>query len=152
VVLVARSSALALPEALTKVEIACQTTTAKALSKYGKGRTACAASCQKKTPLSADCSAPFGGKTLECVQKADDKLAAALAKKCQSSGNDEDSCPECYEELNGTCTAFGAAMKARAIQLTDDVPNTVFCDDSGSADGLTKAEAKCQKALVAGLT
>jgi hypothetical protein len=145
-------AAFALPEALSKTEVACQAATGKALGQYGKARTGCIVKCQKKTPLSTDCTAPFANKTLECVQKADTKLAGLLAKKCVSDGTDEDSCPECYEELNGTCTAFGDAMTAKSIALTDDVTTTVFCDDTGSADGLSKAEAKCQKALVSGLT
>ncbi len=145
-------SAAALPEALIKTEIGCQSALAKALGKYGKARTACEAGCQKKTPLSAECTPPFGGKTLTCVQKANDKLAALIAKKCLSGGNDEDSCPECYEELNGTCAGFGTATTAQAVALTDDITGTIFCDDTGSPDGLSKAEVKCQKALVAGFT
>jgi hypothetical protein len=151
-VLAVRDSVFALPEALTKAEIGCQAATNKALPAYGKARTACVAGCQKKTPLAPDCSAPFGGKTLECVQKADAKLAALLAKKCTSDGSDEDACPECYEQLNGSCAAFGTAVTTESIALTDDVTSTVFCDDSGSPDGLTKAEAKCQKAVVKGMT
>jgi hypothetical protein len=141
----------ALPEALTKTEIGCQASVNKALPAYGKARTACVAGCQKKTPLSSDCTVPFGGKTLECVQKADAKLAAALAKKCTSDGSDDDSCPECWEQLSGSCAAFGNAVTAKSIALTDDITSTVFCNDSGSPDGLSKAEAKCQKALVGGM-
>lgn len=151
ILLAGRASVFALPEALTKAEIACQAATNKALPLYGKARTACVAKCQKKTPLSPDCTVPFGNKTLECVQKADGKLAGLLAKKCQSTGNDDDACPECYEELSGTCAAFGTALTARSIVLSDDITDTIFCNDSGSPDGLTKAEAKCQKALVSGL-
>lgn len=144
--------ALALPEALSKTEVGCQATINKALPAYGKARTACIASCEKKTPHSADCRAPFGGKTLECVQKALTKVATAITKKCTSSGNDDDSCPECFESISGTCDAFGTAMTAKATALTDDLTSTVLCDDSASPDGLTKAEAKCQKTLIAAMT
>ena len=147
-VLASRGAALALPEALTKAEIGCQGAFNKGLPAYGKARAGCVAKCQKKTPLSADCTAPFGGKTLECVQKADAKLASLLAKKCTSGGNDEDTCPECYEALGGTCSAFGNEVTIRSIAITDDINTTVFCNDSGSPDGLTKLEAKCQKTLV----
>jgi hypothetical protein len=141
-------SAFALLEPLSKTEVTCQSTTAKALGKYGKARTSCVAKCQKKTPLSTDCTAPFANKTLECVQKADTKLAGLLAKKCQSDGTDEDSCPECYEELHGTCAGFDTAVTTDTITLTDALTSLVFCDDTGSPDGLTKAEAKCQAGLV----
>lgn len=139
-------------EALSKTEIACQNATNKALPAYTKARTGCIAGCEKKTPNSSDCAAPFGGKTLTCVQKADAKLAAVLAKKCTSAGNDDDTCPECYEELDGTCAAFGTGVTAKSIALSDDVTNTIFCDDSGSLDGLTKGEAKCQKTVLKAMT
>lgn len=145
-------AAFAQPEVLSKTEIACQATTNKALPAYSKARTGCIATCQKKTPLAPDCTAPFANKTLECVQKADAKLASVLAKKCLSDGSEEDACPECYEQLNGTCAAFDAAVTAKSIALADDVTSTIFCNDSGSGDGLTKAEAKCQKSLVKGMT
>jgi hypothetical protein len=145
-----RGSALALPEALTKAEVGCQTAVNKALPAYGKARTGCIAKCQKKTPNSSDCSTPFGGKTLECVQKADAKLAGIFAKKCPTAGTDEDACPECYEELSGACPAFGGFVTAKSIALTDGIASVAFCNDSGSPDGLTKAEAKCQSATAAG--
>jgi hypothetical protein len=152
VVVVLAPPAHALPEALSKTEIACQNATNKALPAYTKARTGCIATCQKKTPGSAECTAPFGGKALTCVQKADAKLAAVLAKKCTSAGNDDDTCPECYEELDGTCAAFSTDVTAKSIALSDDVTNTIFCDDSGSPDGLTKAEAKCQKTVLKAMT
>jgi hypothetical protein len=148
--LAAYAPALALPEALTKPEIGCQSAVNKALPAYGKARTGCIAKCQKKTPNSAECGAPFGGKTLECVQKADAKLASILAKKCPSAGNDDDACLECYEELGGQCSAFGGLVTAKAIALTDGIAAVAFCNDTGSPDGLTKAEAKCQNATAAG--
>ena len=149
-VLLAHAPGLAVPEPLTKTEIGCQAAFNKALPAYGKARTACVASCQKKTPLSADCTAPFGGKTLECVQKADAKLASVFAKKCPSAGTDEDTCPECYEGLGGTCAGFATRVTDKTVDLTDEIANVSFCDDSGSPDGLTKAEAKCQKATALG--
>ncbi len=150
-VLVTRAPVFALPEALSKGEIGCQAAINKALAGYGKARGNCVAGCEKKTPSAPDCAAPFGGKTLACVQKADAKLAAVLAKKCTSAGNDDDTCPECFEQVNGSCAAFGTAVSARSVTLTEDITDTIFCNDSGSPDGLTKAEAKCQKTLVSGL-
>ena len=143
---------LALPEALTKSEIACQNAISSALAAYTKARTGCIATCEKKTPLAPDCSAPFANKTLECVQKADGKLAGLVAKKCPNGASDDDACPECYEQLDGSCSAFGAAVTTKSVALSDDVTDTIFCDDSVSPDGLTKAEIKCQKALLKGLT
>jgi hypothetical protein len=150
VVIALAGPAFALPEALSKTEIACQNATNKALPAYGKARTTCIASCQKKTPNASDCAAPFGGKTLECVQKADAKLAALIAKKCPSAGSDDDACPECYEELSGSCSAFGTRVTAKAIALTDDIATIAFCNDTASPDGLTKGEAKCEKAIALG--
>ena len=151
-VVVLAAPALALPEALSKTEIACQSATNKALPAYTKARAGCIATCEKKTPNSSDCDAPFANKTLTCVQKADAKLAAVLAKKCTSAGNDDDTCPECYEEVDGTCAAFGTGVTTKSIALSDDVTNTIFCDDSGSPDGLTKGEAKCQKTVLKAMT
>ena len=50
-------AASALPEALDKIEIGCQSALSKALAKYGKARTGCEASCQKKTPKQTTISA-----------------------------------------------------------------------------------------------
>jgi hypothetical protein len=144
--------AVAAGEALTKVEIACQRATGKALGAYAKARVACVAKCEKKSPLAAECLEPFANGTLTCVQKARTKLAALLAKKCVSSGSEEDSCPECYEEVSGNCAALGAAATAKTVALTNGLTGGIFCDDSGSPDGLTKVEAKCQGALLKSLT
>ncbi len=144
-------SAAAVPEALSKGEVACQDAMGRTLGVYAKARAACVARCRQKTPLSTECTIPFANKTLECVQKADAKLAALLATKCQSDGTDTDSCPECYETLSGNCDAFGAGVKASTIKLVDGLSKPIFCDDTASVDGLSKVEAKCQTALLGGL-
>lgn len=139
-------------EPLVKAEIACQRALGKALGAYAKARVGCIAKCHKKTPLDPACGAPFAGATLTCVQKAQGKLAALLVKKCVSVGSEEDSCPECYEDVHGTCADFSVSATAKTVDLTDGLTSDIFCDDSGSPDGLTKSEAKCQAILVRALT
>jgi len=134
---------------LTKAQLTCQSATAKGLGAYGVARARCIAKCQKKTPLGSDCSTPFAGKTLDCVSKADAKLAALLTKKC---GSNPGSCPQCFEALDGTCSAFGTDLTAQVTAFVDSLAHQVFCDDSMSADGFTKAEKKCEVTVMVGLS
>jgi hypothetical protein len=145
-------AAVAAGEPLAKAEIACQSAIGKALGAYATARAGCVAMCEKKTPLAAACDEPFADATLTCVEKARGKLAALIAKKCVSNGSDDDSCPECYEDLRGSCADFGFTATAKAVDLTDGLTSDVFCDDSGSLDGLTKVETKCRGVLLRSLT
>lgn len=93
---------------------------------------------------------PYGGKTLACVQKVDDKVQATLSTKCVSDGTADDSCPECYENALGSCT--DAIASAGLLDLgIDQLVDEIFCDDSGSGDQLSKVESKCRQTLAAAL-
>jgi hypothetical protein len=149
-VLASATGAFAAREVLTKPEAKCQQTVAKQLAKIVTKRTACILKCDKKTPQDATCLPPYGGTTLECLQKIDAKALEALAAKCVSDGSDTDSCPECYEAGTAVCADVSANVDLLEMGV-DAVADEIFCDDGGSGDDLSKTESKCRRAFAPAL-
>ena len=124
---------------LSDDESKCQLGTSLAVGKFVTEKAKCLIKCQqgarKGANPSSDCVTPFGGATATCVQLATTKSEGLEQSKCKKD------CPECY--TGGDCTADSVA-RVGATEMQVDVLNTlVYCDDSGSTDGLTKEEAKC---------
>ncbi len=128
---------------LDKDQLGCQAGTSKALAKFVKTKTNCVQACvsrQRKAggPFT-ECSAPYAGKTAECVAgaqggaevKARDKIAKACAKEC----------PPCYDD-QGNCPN-GASFVAGVEDNVDDLGPLVYCLEAASTTP-TKAEAKCE--------
>jgi hypothetical protein len=58
-------------------------------------------------------------------------------------------CPECY----GDCSAASAEMVVMGNeQALDAFVPLVYCDDSGSADGLNRSEGRCQDTVASTLS
>jgi hypothetical protein len=123
----------------TADEVKCQLGTSLAIGKFLTEKAKCLTKCEqgarKGTTPAADCTPPYGGTTLGCVQRAESKAATLEQSKCAKD------CPECYS--GGDCAADATARVASAEAQVDVLAALVFCDDSGTG-GLSKAEAKCQ--------
>ena len=127
---------------LTADENKCQLGTSLAVSKFITDKAKCLIKCQqgarKTLNPASDCNSPFGGATASCVSLATSKATGLEESKCQKD------CPECYGGGTGNCTTDANMRVADAESQIDTLSTSVFCDDSGSGDGLNKSEAKCQ--------
>jgi hypothetical protein len=127
-----------------KDENKCMATMSKGLAKSFGGREKCLVKCRgllRKGLVSAsDCMFPYGGATLSCiddpVKGTEAKAIATIGKGCTVD------CPECYD--GGNCTAEIGSRVTNIGFALDFVAGPIWCDDSGSGDGLTAGEAKCQ--------
>ena len=128
---------------ITDDESKCQLKASLSIAKFIFKKANCVDACQKKAfknpAVLPDCAPPYGGATAGCVQSAEGKYAGLIQSKC---GPD---CPECYS--GGNCQANADAKIATAEAHVDALLADVFCDDSGSTDGLTIAEFKCQRSV-----
>src|SRR5262249_43096967 len=123
---------------LTGDEVKCQIGTSLAQGKFVTEAAKCAIKCQqaaRKGGNAADCAPPFGGATLQCINLAVSKAEGLEQSKCSKD------CPECYS--GGDCTADSVSRTKNNLSQANTFGSILYCDDSGSTDGLTKAEAKC---------
>jgi hypothetical protein len=125
---------------ITDDESKCQIGTSLANGKFVTEKAKCLIKCEQGARKGAnprmDCFTPFGGTTATCVQLATSKAEGLEQSKCKKD------CPECYS--GGDCTADSMTRVANTEGNVDTLNLVVYCDDSGSPDGLNAAEAKCQ--------
>jgi len=125
---------------VTNDESKCQIGTSLAIGKFITDKAKCVIKCEqgarKSLNPATDCDPPYAGATATCIGLAESKAESLEQSKCAKD------CPECY--TGGDCTADSSARVADAEAQVDLLVPLVFCDDSGSGDGLTGAEAKCQ--------
>jgi hypothetical protein len=128
---------------ITNDESKCQIGASLSVGKFINKKAKCVDACFKKAARNPtvlpDCSPPYDGSTFGCVQSAEGKYEGLIQSKC---GKD---CPECYS--GGDCQANADAKIATAEAHVDALLADVFCDDSGSSDGLTNAEFRCQRTV-----
>jgi hypothetical protein len=125
-------------------EMKCATGMSKGLAKFTGGKEKCLAKCQqgfrKAANPSSDCVAPYGGATAFCVSDpvkgVEAKTIAKALKGCVVD------CPECYN--GGDCNSYIPGRVASVESQLDAFGPLIWCDDSGSGDGLSPIEAKCQ--------
>jgi len=139
VVLLTGKMAVAVHDAdITDDEEKCQIGTSLAQGKFVAEAAKCAIKCQqaaRKGGNAADCVPPFGGATLQCINLAETKAEGLEQSKCAKV------CPECYS--GGDCTADSISRTTNNLSQANTFGALIYCDDSGSGDGLTKVEAKC---------
>jgi hypothetical protein len=120
-------------------ESKCQLGTSLAIGKFVTDKAKCLIKCEqgarKALNPATDCDPPYAGATAACVARAETKAEGLEQSKCAKD------CPECY--AGGDCAADADARVADAESQVDTLRALVYCDDSGSGDGLTAAEAKC---------
>jgi hypothetical protein len=142
------------PGVLTADEAKCQQTTGFELGKLGFKAASSVATCDKSLQRgsvpAADCAPPYGGKTAADIASNGDKAAAKIRKKCSDpEATGKDACPECapYGGAAQTCGANADVQVAAVLATVDALVPLVNCDDTGSPDGLTPAEAACRQAM-----
>ena len=124
---------------VTDDESKCQIGASLAVSKFVTDKSKCLIKCEqgarKSLNPASDCDPDFAGTTQACVQRAEDKATGLEQSKCAKD------CPECYQ--GGDCAADSNARVEDAENQVEVLAALVYCDDSGSTDGLSAAEAKC---------
>jgi hypothetical protein len=124
---------------VTDDESKCQIGTSLAIGKFVTDKAKCLIKCEqgarKAINPHSDCVPPYAGTTAACVDRAETKAEGLEQSKCAKD------CPECYS--NSDCTADSMTRVDDAEAQVDVLRLLVYCDDSGSGDGLTDAEAKC---------
>jgi hypothetical protein len=138
------------PDVMTRAESRCQSSMSTAAGDMGSATATCFAECRARaTTDSARQCDPFtgdglDGKTLACLQIARARSVIDQARACGGS-----SCPECY--ARGNCAQFGDQVLSSADSFMRSEASSIFCNDDGSGDGLTPAEARCQQGAFRGL-
>lgn len=82
-----------------------------------------------------DCEPPYGGETGTKIGELQVKTTDKHIAACPD-------CPECY--TGGNCAADGAGKTSGVEAQIDGFHGFVWCDETGSPDGLKPDEAKCQ--------
>jgi hypothetical protein len=78
--------------------------------------------------------------TRDCLDRARSAEMVPVLQKCAGSA-----CPECYG--GGSCEFFAGSAFSSAQSSVNFALSTLYCNDSFSADGLTRAEQRCQARL-----
>lgn len=136
------SSAPVLAGEPTPDESDCQEQTGgKIIPGFVKKKAGILVKCEKgeraaKNP-SSDCEPPYGGNTAVKVGEAQTKAVSKITDKCAAD------CPEC-SPYSGNCATYASSNVSGIESIVDGFKGLVYCDDTGSTDGLNDDEAKCQ--------
>ena len=141
-------SALVVPA--DKDQLKCEAGTSQALAKFVKSKGACVQKCldsqRKVNGPYADCSAPYGGSTVTCIQDAkkgaEAKTRAAIGNACKKE------CPACYA-AGGNCPD-GANFVADVENDVDGAGGLVHCLEAAGMTP-TKPQAKCEDGVAKSL-
>jgi hypothetical protein len=128
------------PGVITPAEHRCQDAFGNALVTFSNGTGACLVDCE--TNPGRRCSLSFPDAiTGDCLSRA---LAAAQVPVLRNCAGSD--CPECYG--GGTnCASYANSAFSQEAGVLSQAIATLYCDDSSSADGLTRAEQSCQRGL-----
>jgi hypothetical protein len=130
---------------ITNDEAKCQQRASLGLSKFMKKKWQCISQCERAALAGeidpAECVPPYSGTAADCIINT----AEPKARNKLTSGKCVADCPECY--AGGDCAAFADSRVAALEGEIDILKGLVYCDDSGSPDGLTKWEKKCRDVL-----
>jgi hypothetical protein len=125
---------------LTDDELKCEIKTGIVVGKFVAKKMQCIRSCQQTAYANSvppsDCVPPYAGATGGCVQSTEAKTQGLGKRGCSLD------CPECYS--GGDCNMDIDDKVAAAESHVESLATDVYCDDSGSTDGLTLSEIKCQ--------
>jgi hypothetical protein len=120
----------------------CQKTTARRLLGLGRQAGDCLMACREEAARGAgrDCTVGAPDAALaSCLERARLKARTAIRRACQGNA-----CPACY--AGADCDTFADEQIEAAVAASGLAASSFFCDDGGSADGLTDAEARCRAA------
>ena len=123
------------PPPLTPEKAGCQQTLARAQVRSWGTAIDCLVECaeMRRSDPTVVCSAEA------CLEAGRAKTEARVARRCGGMA-----CPDCYA---GGCPAFPDVALDAVRAPAELLIGQLFCDDTGSADGLTRAESRCQDAL-----
>jgi hypothetical protein len=127
------------PTVLTSREFRCQNAFGRSLVDLGVASGACLAECET-TPGRRCSSFSTDPITADCLARAQADAQIPVLRDC--SGSD---CPECYS--GGNCSSYTSSAFSQVDSLVGEAVQTIYCDDSFSRDGLTRAEQQCQRGL-----
>jgi hypothetical protein len=139
------SPALAVHDAdISADEFRCQSKTSIIAWRFFAKKGRCVLACQRDARAGngdvADCVPPYAGETNGCVNGLEGKTSANVCKTCTND------LPECFGTPQN-CPDLADGIVAVMESELDDLMAEVYCDDSGSGDGLSALEAKCQDVL-----
>jgi hypothetical protein len=135
-----RASAQESPDSITRGEHQCQDAFGSALVSFSDGTGACLAECETSPGRRCDLFSP-DTITGDCLSRA--RAAAQIPVLRQCAGTD---CPECYGG-GLDCTAYADSEFSQTAFFVEQAIAALYCDDSSSADGLTRTEQSCQRGL-----
>jgi hypothetical protein len=101
----------------------------------------CLAKCETSPGRSCGPFSSFDTITADCLSRA--SAAAQIPVLRQCAGTD---CPECYDG-GLDCLSYASFNFAETESFVELAIDALYCDDSSSADGLTRAEQSCQQGL-----
>lgn len=143
---------------VTDPEYKCMVSVSKAQGKFVGAKAKCGIKCIQNAVKGAnpfaDCYAPYGGATAECVDDtvldkkgAEDKFRDAIKKACDPATKPGTDCPECYS--GGDCSSSGEATnRVQTIEgQVDSFGPGVFCEQPGADAAETKCELNTAKVL-----
>jgi hypothetical protein len=127
---------------VTYDEAVCEVKATVASWNYFQKAVGCLVSCQRGVRAGstdpADCVAPYAHQTFGCIQGKQGRANGSICSGCSRDTPEcypADPCPETTHEFLGT-------MDGGVVNFMSGF----YCDDTGSTDGLTPYEAKCQDA------
>jgi hypothetical protein len=146
------------PAIASKSERKCQQAMSSAIGKYAVAKNRCIAGCdaarQNGAARECDPAVGYDAATAQCIQIAESDAKLKILLKCGGPPTRTTSCPACID-AGRNCnpdTGFsqwitaGLQRPLAAEQFSTDYVNGIlYCDDSGSADGLSAAEAVCRR-------
>jgi hypothetical protein len=129
------------PGSITAAEHQCQNAFGKALVDFGAGTAACLQQCETNPGRRCD---PFFPDTItgDCLSRVRASAQGRVLRQC--AGTD---CPECYGG-GLDCASYANSAFSQAASTTQQAIGLLYCNDSSSPDGLTRAEQRCQEGLV----
>ena len=127
------------PSELTRAERSCEISAVRSVTGFVIRASDCIVECFGRP--GQHCFSLNDAQTAACLDTARNQSKIRVLRDC--SGFD---CPECY--AGGTaCDDFVNFQMSQALTFTDAALNLLFCDDSFSGDGLSRAEQRCQAGL-----
>jgi len=135
-----RLAAQETPDDLTREESACQDTFGRSLLDVAGRMGTCLAECFTQPGRSCGLFSSLDPITRDCLDRARAAEMVPVLQKCAGSA-----CPECY--AGGSCESFAGFQFDTARSSINAALSTLYCNDSFSADGLTRAEQRCQGRL-----
>jgi hypothetical protein len=128
------------PDTITRAEHQCQDAFGHALASFSEATGACLAECETSPGRRCDVFSP-DTITGDCLSRAGATAQIPVLRQC--AGTD---CPECYGG-GLDCPAYADSTFSETAFFVEQAIAALYCDDSSSADGLTRAEQSCQRGL-----